>query len=204
MLMKRKVLFVFALVSFYFCNGQLTQGNWLVGGTSQFSLYQNKNTNLYPTAYEQTSQGFNITASPNIGYFIKDRFALGLRPSLIWEKGKGGDAIAPDGTVFGSGGRLTQIRFVVGPFGRYYLLDAEKDYNILVEASYQYGVGSPKPINERISIFSASIGPVIYLNSAVGIEFLLGYQNTIVNAPDYYRNNRNTLQLNIGLQIHLE
>lgn len=86
--MKRKLLFVFALISFHYCHGQLTQGNWLLGGSSQFSLYQNKYTTQYPTAFEQTSQGFNITASPNIGYFIKDRFALGIRPSLIWEKGK--------------------------------------------------------------------------------------------------------------------
>lgn len=92
----------------------------------------------------------------------------------------------------------------MGPFSRYYLLDTEKPYNILIEAAYQYGIGSTKPLNERQSIFSAGIGPVVYFNSAVGLEFLLGYNNTVKNAEGYYRSSKNSVQLNIGLQIHLE
>ena len=201
--MKKVILSFFAIISINLSYGQITEGNWLVGGSGQLSAYSSTNTNVSP-AREQNVKAFNISVSPNIGYFIKDRFAVGLRPALTWEKGKAGDAFAPDGSVLGSGGKLTQIRFVIGPFSRYYLLDTEKPFNILIEAAYQYGIGSPKPFNERQSIFSAGIGPVIYFNSSVGLEFLLGYNNTILNADGYYKTSKNSIQLNIGLQIHLE
>jgi len=201
--MKKVMLSFFAIISINLSYGQITEGNWLVGGFGQFSASSSTNTNVSP-AREQNVKAFNISVSPNIGYFIKDRFAVGLRPSLTWGKGKVGDAFAPDGSVLGSGGKSSQIRFVIGPFSRYYLLDTEKPFNILIEAAYQYGIGSSKPLNERQSIFSAGIGPVIYFNSSVGLEFLLGYNNTILNAEGYYRNSKNSVQLNIGLQIHLE
>lgn len=201
--MRKTFLLFLAIVSLQVCFGQLTEGNWLVGGFGQFSAYSSTYENISP-AREQTTKAFNISASPNIGYFIKDKFAVGLRPSLIWERGKAGDAVAPDGTVLGSGGKIGQTRFVVGPFGRYYLLETDKPYNILIEAVYQYGIGSTKPLNERQSIFSAGIGPAIYFNSSVGLEFLLGYNNTVLNSEGYYRSSKNSVQLNIGLQIHLE
>ena len=201
--MKKFTFSFFAIISINLSFGQITEGNWLVGGSGQLSAYSSTNTNVSP-AREQNVKAFNISVSPNIGYFIKDRFAVGLRPSLTWEKGKAGDAFAPDGSVLGGGGKLTQIKFVIGPFSRYYLLDTEKPYNILIEAAYQYGIGSPKPFNERLSIFSAGIGPVIYFNSSVGLEFLLGYNNTIQNSDGYYRTSKNSIQMNIGLQIHLE
>ncbi|MBN8663809.1 MAG: hypothetical protein J0L83_04510 [Chitinophagales bacterium] len=201
--MRKTFLFLFTIILFQSSFGQISKGNWLVGGSGQLSAYSSTNTNVSP-AREQNVKALYISVSPNIGYFIKDKFAVGLRPALTWEKGKAGDAFAPDGSVVGSGGKLTQIRFVIGPFCRYYLLDTEKPFNILIEAAYQYGIGSPKPLNERQSIFSAGLGPVIYFNSSVGLEFLLGYNNTILNAEGYYRTSKNSIQLNIGVQIHLE
>lgn len=201
--MRKAFILFLAIISFHLSFGQITEGNWLVGGSGQFSAYSSTYKN-FSRPSEQTTKAFNISASPNIGYFLKDKFAIGLRPTLIWEKGKGSDAVAPDGAVLGSGGRLTVIRFVVGPFSRYYLLDTEKPFNILVEAAYQYGVGSPKPLSERQSIFSAGIGPVIYFNSSVGLEFLVGYNNTVLNSKGYYRSSKNSVQLNIGFQIHLD
>ena len=201
--MRKPFLLFLAIISFQLCFGQITEGNWLVGGSGQFSAYSSTTTNVSP-AREQNVKAFNISVSPNIGYFIKDRFAVGLRPSLTWEKGKAGDAFAPDGSVLGSGGKLTQIRFVVGPFVRYYFLDVDKPYNILIETAYQYGIGSTKPLNEKQSIFSVGVGPVIYFNSSVGLEFLLGYNNTTQNADGYYKTSKNSIQLGIGLQVHLE
>ncbi|MBN8663474.1 MAG: hypothetical protein J0L83_02805 [Chitinophagales bacterium] len=201
--MRKTFLFLLAILLFQSSFGQISKGNWLAGGSGQLSAYSSTNTSVSP-AREQNVKAFNISVSPNIGYFIKDKFAVGLRPALTWEKGKAGDAFAPDGSVLGSGGKLTQFRFVIGPFSRYYFLDTEKSFNILIEAAYQYGIGSPKPFSERQSIFSAGLGPVIYFNSSVGLEFLLGYNNTILNAKGYNRTSKNSIQLNIGIQIHLE
>ena len=202
--MRKATLLFLAIISIQVSFGQLTKGNWLVGGAGEFSAYSETSKIIASTIYTQNVKAFNISVSPNIGYFIKDRFVVGLRPSLIWGKGKAGDAVALDGSIVGSGGRSNQFRFVAGPFTRYYLLDTDKPFNILVEAAYQYGIGNPKPVNEKINIFSAGVGPVIYFNSSVGLEFILGYNNTALNTDGYHTLSRHSIQLAVGLQVHLE
>lgn len=202
--MRKATLLFFAIISIKLSFGQLTEGNWLVGGAGALSAYSETSTFIGSTTYTQDVKEFNISLSPNIGYFIKDRFAAGLRPSLIWGKGKAGDAVALDGSIVGGGPKITQFRFVAGPFTRYYFLDAEKPFNILIEAAYQYGTSNVKPANAKISIFSAAIGPVIYFNSVVGMEFLLGYTSTANNTEGYHKSSRHSIQLGVGLQVHLE
>ena len=55
-------------------NGQITKGNWLVGGTGNFSSYENKSSS---NGLENINKGFGINVSPNIGYFLANRFAVG-------------------------------------------------------------------------------------------------------------------------------
>jgi hypothetical protein len=84
-------------------------------------------------------------------------------------------------------------------------LEAEKQTNILVEASYQTGIFTGLDNSKgTLNNFSISTGPVLYFNSSVGIEFLLGYANEIENYSRSVRNEkRNGFQFSIGLQIHL-
>lgn len=192
--MKRLLICLFVLLSFFAAHAQLTKSNWLVGGTGNFlaSSYS------YSSAtYSSTSNRVDITVSPNIGYFVKDKLAFGLRPSFSKFKDR------VDGP---SGGYSNVNRLEFGPFGRYYFLPTESRYNILADVSYQYGLYWFTPTKGNINTISAAAGPVIFFNSSVGLEFLFGYysRKEVIkqNGDNVY--NQKGFQASIGFQIHLE
>lgn len=175
---------------------QLTKGHWLVGGSGKFYSYENE---YIASTFTSNGKYTQIDLSPNIGYFLADKFALGVKSTISSIKG--------DFTVVGgvgNGGSSSQ-RYLFGAFGRYYFLEEAKQTNILVEASYQAGI--IRGLNDtkgNLNNFSISAGPVIYFNPSVGIEFLLGY---VTNSEKYtsqvLSENKNGFQFSIGLQIHL-
>lgn len=117
-----------------------------------------------------------------------------MRPAFSSSKGK----------VTTTGGLSTNVkRYWIGPFGRYYFLQPDKQVNIVTDISYQYGFfgGIAKG---KLNTFSAMTGPVVYFNSSVGIEFLLGYYSSLADMEDYQKETRKGFQIAIGFQIHLE
>lgn len=161
---------------------QVTKGNWLVGGNAVFSTLKSASTSA--VQFKQT----NIQLSPVVGYFLKDKFAVGLKPSYTY----GSNIVANTNSI---------IR--IGPFARYYLLSTERTFNLISEVSHAYGSISGKGQTEgqRFNTFSLSAGPVIYFNSSVGLEFLIAYSNTkVVN----FTGHNNELNFGIGFQFHLE
>lgn len=192
--MKHIFLSFFLLTITGFAFGQLTKGHWLVGGSGRFNTYKNEIISSVSTTNGKYTQ---IDISPTIGYFLADKFAVGLKTTITSIKG--------DFTVVGgvgTGGSNTQ-RYSLGLFSRYYFLEKEKQTNVLVDVNYQTGIirGFGKG---TINSFSILTGPVIYFNSSVGIEFLVGY---IAEKEKYtseiFSEQKNGLQFSIGLQIHL-
>ena len=175
---------------------QIDKKTWLVGGTSSFLSY--KNTYTSPT-FSYTSDRVEIKISPNIGYFPVNKLGIGLRPSYSKYK----DVVNGNGGV-----NSNDNRFELGPFIRYYFLSAEKRYNILTDMCYQYGIYWFKPVKGNINTFSASAGTVVFFNSSVGLEFLLGYysRNEVIPLSTGGENveNYKGFQIGIGFQIHLE
>lgn len=170
---------------------QITKGNWLVGGTGKFYSY----TSQYSSAtYSNEAKYTQIDLSPNIGYFVTDKLAFGVRPSFSSIKG--------EVTTSGGGSTNTQ-RYWIGPFARYYFLQPDKQVNILTDISYQYGFFGGIP-NGKLNQFSAMAGPVVYFNSSVGIEFLLGYSSSLEDVEGFQKEKRKGFQIGIGFQIHLE
>lgn len=176
--------------------GQLTKGHWLVGGSGRFYSYKNEYS---ASSFTSNGKYTQIDLLPNIGYFLTDKFAIGLNTTISSLKG---DFMVVGGG--GSGGSSSQ-RYLFGTFGRYYFLEEAKQINILFNASYQSGI--IRGLNNTrgtLSNFSISAGPVIYFNSSVGIEFLLGYvSNSEKYTSQVLSENKNGFQFNIGLQIHL-
>ena len=124
--MKNLILF-FALLLFKNAHAQLDKDIWLVGGTGSFYSY----TENYSTPiYSQVGKFTNIDIGASIGYFLIDKFAVGLRPSFSSYKG----------VVVNTTGGTNQYKLSVGPFVRYYFLNKEKPFNILFDASYQLGI----------------------------------------------------------------
>ena len=181
--MQKTILLIIATnFIIYNVNSQITKGNWLVGGSTNFSTIQ------YSSAASLHYKQTNFQINPIVGYFLKDKFALGLRPSLSY-----GRATGSNNTVYSSG---TVIN--IGPFARYYFLKPENIFNLFAQGSYGYGTVTG---GQRSNTFSFAAGPVLYFNSSVGLEFTIGYSTT---KSVGFSGNNNEVLFGIGFQIHLE
>jgi len=162
-------------------NSQLTKGYWLAGGTGQVS---SQTTNLRNSGISGVKD-FDIKLMPNVGYFFVDKLAGGARFSLDYEKQKR--------SAFTS--RTTQLG--VGPFLRYYFLNADNQVNVFADGTYQYsyfkannGGGSANG-----NKFTFSAGPVFFFNTSVGLELAANYQ--LYNNPST-QSDANTFYISIG------
>ncbi|RTL58588.1 MAG: hypothetical protein EKK37_09660 [Sphingobacteriales bacterium] len=156
---------------------QITKGFWFLSGNANFSTL--KSASDASVKYKQT----DIQISGSVGHFVLDKFAVGLRPWL----GYGSNNLGNSSTVFN-----------IGPFVRYYILPSGKIVNIITDASFSHGFFSGGNNSNTLSFYA---GPVIYFNTSVGMEFLLGY-STIKNVG--YAGHDSRTQLAIGFQFHLE
>jgi len=180
----KKTILVIISAAFIFSNAysQITKGNWLVGGTGSFASQLEKLNAV-------DVNGLKITLSPDIGYFLVDKFAVGAMPSFAYNKNK-----------YNGGTSFTQ-QISIGPFLRYYFLRPEKTINIFVESAYQYSVISGSSGSSQYqNSFIFSAGPVVYFNSSVGLELTANYE--IYNNPRAIASAK-TFSLGIGFQIHL-
>ena len=182
----------------YTSTAQLKKGIWLVGGSGSFYAYSEE----YSSAnINQKGTFTNIDVTATLGYFIIDKFALGLRPGFNSYKGK----ITTPG-----GGSTNSFQLVAGPFLRYYFLKVDKPFNFLADLCYQPGIN--KYLNgagEKGKFNTLSIlgGAELFFNSAVGIEILMGYSSKIItidNTPGGFKNTRRGFKTSVGFQIHLD
>ncbi|MFZ6023976.1 MAG: hypothetical protein ACOYVG_05915 [Bacteroidota bacterium] len=163
-------------------NSQITKSNWILGGVISYASTNNNSEN-----YGVPLTTYNLQVKPNVGYFFIDKLAAGIKIGVDTKGAKGG----PSDTDFN-----------LGPFFRYYLLNPEKNVNVITEAGYLYGfeTGTASGKTQKNTL-SLSAGPVIYFNTVVGMEILISYSTykyTIVTGSN------NTIMVSIGLQVHLE
>jgi hypothetical protein len=200
--MRQLTILLLAISTAKYSVGQITKHNWLVGGTGLF-----KSTTHTNDLGLQSIRYTNIQLSPAIGYFFVDKFVGGLKLSFATSR----DKVISDGAGYNL---AKNNSYGFGPFLRYYFLGTNKQFNILIDGSYQYqierggGVSSsgstpiPVPITQYTkNTFSIAAGPAIYFNSSVGLEFLIGYTTT-----KYVQNKSSikSVQVGLGFQIHLE
>ena len=184
-----KTLFFFiALCLCLTLNAQLTKGNWLVGGTANFETSTSIVENNAGGESKSTSFGFQLL--PNLGYFVADRFAVGLDVSVFF-----GNPEGSDNSNWSLGG---------GPFMRYYFLENDNLINIFGETYFTYSSGLNDIDNDKWTTLGFSSGGVLFFNSSVGLELSLNYV-TISTKRDNGRDSTwNRFFLGIGFQIHLE
>ena len=197
--MKTTILILLSILTIKYSTGQITKHNWLVGGNGYFNSTTYDNAAGVPGRKITT-----IQLTPDIGYFVADKFAAGLKLGFGSSRN----------TERGQNSLTKNITYSFGPFVRYYFLPTDKQLNLLIDGSYQYGIErgggasapSGQPLNfsitqYEINTFSISAGPVVYFNSSVGLEFLIGYTTAKYVK---YKGNNNTMLVGIGLQVHLE
>lgn len=203
---KNKGLFIIAIFLSTVAQGQITKGNWLVGGNLNFSSANGESISSTGT---QKSTYSNISISPNIGYFIIEKFAAGLKTNFTNAKSKDGDMIR-DGITVGSGGHSNTTWFDFGPFTRYYFLPSDNQVNLFSEANFMYGTANSHPGKGSRYSYSFYAGSAVYFNSSVALEFTIGYNSSkstlygLNSRNDDYTNKNNAIQIGIGFQIHLE
>jgi len=176
------IIALLSLITFA-ANSQITQGNWMLGGTISYASTKYNSTN-----YGEPHTAYDLQINPNVGYFFVDKLAGGLkaRISKIGDRDKSQS--------------YTDVN--LGPFFRYYMLAPEKQVNVLTEAAYLYGFDKyTTPDKNSKHTFSFSAGPVIYFNSAVGLEMLVNYSTCKFTE---FKGSNNTIRFCLGLQVHLE
>ncbi|KHJ38354.1 hypothetical protein PBAC_13600 [Pedobacter glucosidilyticus] len=172
-------LFVCSIILLLFYNNisfsQINKGSWLIGGSIDFT-----SQNTHYGVFSRTSTIINSKA--DIGYFLIDQLAFGVKPGFY---------------LYKDYSQLNIKYFDLGVFSRYYFLKSNSLYNIIIqpECFMSFGDGGA-----TINTYSLLAGPVIYFNERIGLEFNIGYsiQNIKGNSAKIH-----TLQSGIGLQIHL-
>lgn len=188
--MKTLTLFFF-IVFTTLCtvNAQITKGNWMVGGSAYFGSSSAESSG---NGFSSSAKGSGLNISPNLGYFIKDKFVIGAIPSFDFSNPEGDNN---NSTSFG-----------IGPFVRYYFLKPENKINLLAQLRYGFSKGSNQGgASSQNTGYGIKVGTVIYFNSSVGLEFALdySYSKNKSNNSDSISTFKN-LNLGIGFQIHLE
>jgi len=176
--MKKFCVIIFILTLKQFCLGQLNKGTWLLGGSGLFT------SNKYVITNGSLQNQLNFQLSPNIGYFFKEKFVLGLSPSFIKTRSVPEDI---------SNGYSDFNAFRFGPFVRYYFLDSRKVINLFTRLEYQYGLDQQlNPYLHQVSskgdinTFSGNVGLVGFFNSSVALELMLGYYRDNENIKSSY------------------
>ncbi|HET8828927.1 MAG TPA: hypothetical protein VFM79_06280 [Pelobium sp.] len=197
---KRTSLFLFLILFFSLSSfAQLDKNTWIVGGGGTFTSVNDEfSSSTVSTEYKRT----NLQISPNIGYFFIDKLATGLKSSIWWQKDKG---ISSNSLTISK-----SIRLDYGPFIRYYFLNKKKTFNILTDVSYQFGNVKDNYSKDKgaRNNFAVMAGPVIYFNSSVGLELLMGYKTqreefTSSNSISNYIDTKKSFLVGVNFQIHL-
>lgn len=185
--MKTIQFFIAILLISLSTNAQITKGNWMMGGSGSFnySKTEPKTTSTSGTTLVYSTNGtYTTLLEPNIGYFIKDKFSIGMKINFL------------NAFVENQPFSLNESNISISPNIRYYFLAVDKNYNLFVEPSYYYYMN--KSLGNANG-YGLKSGFVVFLNSSVGIEPTLNYLH---NESDKFI--KNDFFIGIGFQIHLE
>jgi len=181
-----KLFFATILVCSITSNAQITKGNWMMGGDANLS---SSTTSLSDNS-SSSNKTFSYEISPDFGYFVFNKFAIGTKGSLNYSKSK-------DDNGFG-----VYKSYNLGPFVRYYFLKEEKQVNIFLESAYNFDLDK----NNKNTVFSSKVGTAIFLNSSVAFEISLKYSvSKYISQSDLISDSTTKgLTFGLGFQIHLE
>lgn len=181
-----KLILAISFLTVYSSDAQITKGNWMVGGAGNFSSYESK---YKSNGVDMTNKGLGVNISPNIGYFLADKFVVGSSLSVGYTKPKNSE------NSFGYG---------IGPYVRYYLLKEDKLINFFSELNYIFGETKSGNNKSETNGYGLKAGTVIFFNSSVGLEVSLDYNSSKLIPKNSDSSNYNNLQIGLGFQIHLE
>ena len=178
---------------------QIEQGTWMLGGSAGIS--SSKNNISFPGSDVEIKTRTG-TLSPNVGYFLADRFASGVIVSFTKTRS--------ENSVNEIDSRTSTFGF--GPSFRYYFPLSEKvalfpRVSYIFQKTVQHGAifdpVSGGVIEEtdktKSGTLNAGGGLTYFLNKNIGVEGILNYQAYSSEGSDY----TGSLSFNIGFQIYV-
>ena len=143
---------------------QIKKGQYLLGGNINFESTKDESS-IYPA-----NKSNNFFISPNIGYFIVDKMAGGLRIDFGSYDSKSDNVET----------HLTTT--TISPFLRYYLLPVAKKVNAFIDVSYLHNKtkwsSQYNRYYEKSKGYYISVGPSIFLTNQIAFEFTLGCKHS--------------------------
>lgn len=171
-----KKTFIAFLMLFFFSSSfaQIEQSSWLVGGNVG-----------YESSKVESITTSSFAFSPNVGYFLIDKLAGGVRGAFLSAKVSGEDAVTHNS---------------IGPFLRYYFLEKSGKTNLFLDGNFSFGSSSLLGESVNHTGYGFMAGPAFFLNKHTALEITVGYDATKTEADDVWTN---AFKLGVGLQIHL-
>ena len=170
--MKKLLLSILLITTVLFSNAQISQNNWMVGGSFAFTSSEVMDITTKTTLF-----------SPNIGYFFVDRFAGGIKGNLSALKMEGEDVMSSS---------------MFGPYLRYYLLKNDKDFNLHFDGSYMFGATKAAGETFNQNGYELAVTPMVFLNKHTALELRVSYGSVDTEGET---ERTNTFGLGVGFQI---
>jgi hypothetical protein len=191
--MKITACLLLLLFTHLLSTAQLRKGQWMVGGTADFSHTTNDYTGTNLNQHIKQT-GYNLF--PSAGYFFMDRFVAGLRFAVSHSKTKEKSSGASPFYTFEYSGETTVSGDGIGVFARYYLFHPKNKFNAFAEAAYSYSSEKTKSVAKqttqtsgglpsysesrteskyKVNYYSLMAGPVIFISPKVSFELSAGY-----------------------------
>ncbi|BDU23373.1 MULTISPECIES: outer membrane beta-barrel protein [unclassified Flavobacterium] len=183
--MKKLILAAIAVMGFSAANAQdsgsygFSKGNILLEGNLGFSTNNDKNTDVKTNSFE-----FN----PKAGYFLTDKFALGL------DLGIGSDKKKVAGTDADK-----NSNFNVGVFGRYYFLDLGQRFKTYAEAGVGLNTGKEGEAKYSGVGINAGLGINYFVSNSFAINF--GLTDILDYGTNKYKGGKAVSDFNANLNV---
>lgn len=175
---------------------QTEKHHWMLGLSGNGTVYHEElqYDQLWGLVNGKVTQ---INVSGNIGYFFDDRFLAGIRSGISIED-------QHNFTHDFMWGKYNNK--YLGPFVRYYFMNNDRNFNVLVDACYQAGrVTNEEKTGGPAKMATIMAGPEFFFNASLGMDFLVGYmyqEETNTDAQLGYHYQRNGVFLSVSLQFH--
>jgi outer membrane protein W len=185
--MKTIILLSFSLALTATAFTQINKGQFIIGGSMNLESTENNSSR------NETYKSTNYFISPNIGYFIINKMAIGMKLDFKSYNSKSQNL------------KTHQINTSISPFLRYYFLPLQRKVNAFIDVGYiheksKWSSDSNPGYFVKAKGYYFSGGPTIFLTDQIAIEFTLGYKHT--KSADIGDTEVNKLSSGFGLQIH--
>ena len=179
------LLFILYFIAVNYSSGQIFRNSVMIGGSLSAAYYSGE---IKAAGITEKYDITEITATPKIGWFIRQPLAVGLSTEFIYL------------TVDFDETRDTSSSFLLGgPFVTYYFPN-----HIFGEASFGYGFNTINDDQQTNLIrIAGGIGYSLFLNEKVAVEPMLRYVYDQRKMPGEVKDTRGGVQLMVGLQVYL-